>query len=412
MLTKAGGYWTRFDRIHWDAIEPLNQDPPDYHWETVDEASLINASASGAGIIALIMFAPDWAQKYPGVACGPFSEGAFDAFARFMHAVVSRYSQPPYRVKYWEIGNEPDIDPALVSPQGGIGCWGDKNDAYYGGGYYAEMLKAIYPQIKAADPDAQVLVGGLLLDCDPVNPPETSAGSGTKKDCSSSRFIEGILRNGGGDYFDAISFHAYDYYFGGLGRYGNKGWSSTWNTTGPVLAQKADYLHGLLALYGHPEKILMNTEVAILCGSSGEESTCQTDEFARTKADYLAEANATAQADGIRTDMWYSITGWRASGLVNGNWEPLPVYQAYQASVVRLAQAVFSHDLTAFPQVKGYEFAREGTVLWVLWSLDGEPHLVQLPSQPTATYDVFGQPLAREQSLTITLDPVYIEWSP
>ena len=52
---------------------------------------------------------------------------------------------------------------------------------------------------------------------------------------------------------------------------------------------------------------------------------------------------------------------------------------------------VFSKDPTAFPQVKGYAFVREGTVLWVIWSLDGEPHLVQLPSQPITIYDVFGQ---------------------
>ena len=39
------------------------------------------------------------------------------------------------------------------------------NDPYYGGGYYAEMLKIVYPQIKAADPEAQILIGGLLLFC-------------------------------------------------------------------------------------------------------------------------------------------------------------------------------------------------------------------------------------------------------
>jgi hypothetical protein len=412
LLTMAGGYWTRFDHILWEAIEPVNQDPPGYHWESIDETALINASAAGAGVIALIQYAPYWAQKIPGVVCGPFSDDALDEFARFMQTLVSRYSKPPYLVKYWEIGNEPDIDPSLVSSDSGFGCWGDQDDAYYGGGHYAEMLKVVYPQIKAADPDAQVLVGGLLLDCDPLNPPEAPEGSGTYKDCSSSRFIEGILKNGGGDYFDGISFHAYDYYFSALGKYGNKGWHNAWNTTGPVVSAKANYLRSLLAQYGHPEKYLLNTEVAILCGSTGNESACQTEEFARTKANYLAQANAAAQAEGLRTNLWFSLTGWRASGLVKGNLEPLPVYQAYQASVIRLAKAVFSNDLTAFPQVKGYEFIREGTVLWVLWSFDGEPHLVQLPSQPNAIYDVYGQPLPQDQNLTITLDPVYIEWGP
>jgi hypothetical protein len=274
------------------------------------------------------------------------------------------------------------------------------------------MLKVAYPQIKAADPEVQVLVGGLLLDCDPTNPPELTEGSGTYKDCTSSRFLEGILRNGGGGYFDGVSFHAYDYYMRGAGKYANKGWDSAWDTTGPVISTKANYLRSLLVKYGYAEKYLMNTEVAILCGSTGNEKTCQTEEFARTKVNYMAEANAAGQAEGVHANIWYSLTGWRASGLVDRYWQPLPAFQAYQTSVQRLEQAVFTNELTAYPQVKGYEFLREGTVLWVLWSLDGEAHNVQLPSQPSAIYDVLGQPLSPDQNLTIILDPVYIEWGP
>ena len=88
-----------------------------------------------------ILFTPAWAQKYPGVACGPISEDALDDFAEFMAALVSRYSQPPYNVRYWEIGNEPDIDRTLVDSQSIYGCWGEKDDPYYGGKYYGEMLK-------------------------------------------------------------------------------------------------------------------------------------------------------------------------------------------------------------------------------------------------------------------------------
>ena len=71
------------------------------------------------------------------------------------------------------------------------------------------MLKVAYPQIKAADPQAQVLVGGLLLDCDP----RPGAGcSLTAQNAIPPKFLEGILRNNGGPYFDGVSFHAYDFY--------------------------------------------------------------------------------------------------------------------------------------------------------------------------------------------------------
>ena len=162
-----------------------------------------------------------------------------------MEEAVTRYSKPPYNVKYWELGNEPDVDPANMPPNAVYGCWGNINDPYYGGGYYAELLKAIYPRIKVADPDAQVLIGGLLLDCDPTNPP-IDANTGLPRNCTPSRFLEGILLNGGGEFFDSVSFHAYDYYGSNLGEYSNANWHSSWNTTGPVLTAKVNYLRKLL----------------------------------------------------------------------------------------------------------------------------------------------------------------------
>jgi len=112
-------------------------------------------------------------------------------------------------------------------------------DEYYGGGYYAEMLKAVYPAIKEADPQAQVLIGGLLLDCDPTHPPEG-------KDCKPSKFLEGILKNDGGDYFDIISFHGYPPYSGadiGGGLY-NDVHHPYWESRGGVVLGKVDFPAG------------------------------------------------------------------------------------------------------------------------------------------------------------------------
>ena len=296
LLRQSGGSWTRFDGLNWDLIEPEKTEPPTYHWDTIDEQSLRVAGENGIRTIAIIQFTPAWAQKYQGSACGPISEESFDDFAGFMRSLVGRYSQAPFNLKYWEIGNEPDVDPASVQPRSGFGCWGDPADPYFGGGYYAEMLKAVYPQVKATDPEAQVLVGGLLLDCDPLTPPETQPGSGEAKDCTPAKFLEGILANGGGDYFDGVSFHGYDYYAGSLGKYNNGNWHSASDTTGPVLTAKANYLRNLLAHYGHPEKYLLNTENAILCGRDGKEEICQAEDFSLTRAYYLAQAYAAARA--------------------------------------------------------------------------------------------------------------------
>lgn len=74
-------------------------------------------------------------------------------------------------------------------------------DEYYGGVDYAEMLKVAYPSIKQADPNAQVMVGGLLLDCNP------NTGCPNER---STNFLAGVLQNDGG------SYHASDYYFGAV----------------------------------------------------------------------------------------------------------------------------------------------------------------------------------------------------
>ena len=63
-------------------------------------------------------------------------------------------------------------------------------------------------------------------------------------------------------------------------------------------------------------------------------------DFTDTKANYIAQSNAAAHAEGLRVNMWYSLTGWRGSGLVDEELEPLPAYQAYQFSATQLENAV------------------------------------------------------------------------
>ena len=97
--------------------------------------------------------------------------------------------------------------------------------------------------------------------------------------------MEGILRSNGGEFFDGISFHAYDYYSGPY-QYNNPNWHSNRESTGPVLIAKARYLRSLLASYQQTGKFLMNTEAGVLCGPSEDSPECQSKEFGLTKAAY------------------------------------------------------------------------------------------------------------------------------
>lgn len=403
----AGARWSRFDRFHWDLIEPDPQTPSVYDWSSVDETGLINAADRGMGVIGIILYTPPYAQKYPGSICGPIVENQLERFGDFLHALVTRYSQAPYNIKYWEIGNEPDVDYAYANRHS-FGCWGDPGEPYFGGGYYAEMLKIVYPKIKAADSEAQVLIGGLLLDCDPVNLPETSPGSGVLRDCTSSLYLDGILENGGGAYFDGISFHAYDYYWFREGKYSNSNWHSSSDHNGSVTIPKASYLQQRLAAYAVPGKYLMNTESGLICGRDGTEPGCQTEEFARTKAAYTVHSNTVAFQLGLRANIWYSLMGWRASELLDANYTPLPAYDAYRFNASLLSNAEFKREVFDYPQLFVYEFGTPSINLWILWSRSGELENVQLPAVPSDVYDIFGNWITPSQDINVNYSPLYL----
>ena len=399
-VAEAWTTWVGYVMIDWSAVEPTQGTR---NWSASVEQQLINATENYLTPIVNVRLTPEWARKYRDYSCGPMARQYFDEFADFMFDAVARYSQPPYNVEYWEIWNEPDVDPA-ETPFKWIGCWGDKNDSYYGGGYYADMLKIVYPRIKQADPDAQVLVGGLLLDCDPNNPPPG-------KDCTSSKFLEGILVNGGGNYFDGVSFHAYEYYNGQLGTYSNPNWHSTWNTTGPVMTAKKSYLQSLLNKYKVPGKYLINTECALLGDGRAGDS-----DFEQTKAYYVAQSYATAIAGGLKGNLWYSVLGWRNSGLLDENLNPLPAYDAYKFGRQELGGAAFvggvgAGDVSNPSGLKGYKFNTDEGVVWILWSRDGQNHTVTLtPGTPRAVYNTYGVSQAATNPIQVGLEPVYLEW--
>jgi hypothetical protein len=64
--------------------------------------------------------------------------------------MVAHFSASPYNLIYWEMGNEPDV--AVIDGEWVYGCWGETGDEYFGGGYYGDMLKQVYPIMKTTHP--------------------------------------------------------------------------------------------------------------------------------------------------------------------------------------------------------------------------------------------------------------------
>ncbi len=401
LVLGAHAHWVRRNALNWAQVEP---EQGKRNWEIVAglDQEIIRIAETDGELILVIRNTPTWAQKISGVSCGPVKEDQLAAFANFVRDVVVRYDAAPYNVRYFELGNEPDIDPSLVSPDSPFGCWGDIKDEYYGGGQYAAMLKQVYPLVKAAVPEAQILVGGLLVDCDPINTPEG-------KWCVPSLYLEGILKAGGGDYFDGISFHAYDYYVG-PNRYHNPNWNSTGEKVGPVLQLKAAYLRRVLRTYNHPDKYLINTEAGLVCGRDGSEMICQTPEFMETKAQYAAEVGFAALSQNLAGNIWYSLNGWRGSALIDKVTGPNLAYQAYAFSSSFLQNASFVRMVTEYPGVRGYEIKQGGKRIWLLRSTDGINHTIDLPAAAGAVYDMVGSPHTAGTQVSIAAALVMIVW--
>jgi hypothetical protein len=395
-VLQAGVDWVRFGAFDWSEIEPVRTEPPTYDWSVVSEQGLLNAASSGLEVIAIVQFAPEWAQSIPGYACGPILQDRLDEYAQFLRAVVTRYSAPPYDVRYWELGNEPDIAPELVAPGSGFGCWGDESAPYYGGSYYAQMLKVAYPAIKAVDPKAQVLIGGLLIDCDPQVP-------GACSDPKPPLFLEGILANGGGDYFDVVSFHAYSYYdWGqGLGHMGNTNWPGSITS----IPEKAQFVRDVLDRYGYGSKSLMNTESALLCYMPADECFV-------TQAMYVPRAYAEALAFGLKSQIYYAIINdwWWHTGLLLPDLTPKPAYDAYQAAASLLSSADYESPVVGYPAgIQGYTFLDGITFdhVDVIWSSDGSTVALDLPAGGEA-YDYYGNFVASSGTIYANYSPLYV----
>ncbi len=405
-IGESGMQLVRHNGLDWSSVESTEGER---QWQLVadQEEKLKSASASGLNTILIVRGTPEWAQMIPGSNCGPIKPDKLASFASFISEAVARYRAPPYNVKYWELGNEPDVDPSLVPQNSVFGCWGDINDQYYGGGYYAEMLKAVYPAIKAADPEAVVLIGGLLLDCDPTHVPEG-------KDCTPGKFLEGILASGGGDSFDAVSFHGYAPYFGPESGMPTKMYFDdhhpSWEHRGGVVIGKVDFLREVMADF-NLNKPIYHTEGALLCPEQNP-TDCDPpgDIFFETQADYAIRMFVRNWADGVAGTIWFSFEGpgWRYGGLLDDNQIPKPVYRSIDFLTTQLSDAQYVSEVRQFESIEGYEFISPEIRTWILWSPEEQDIQIQLPEGTSAVLDKYGNPLSVDGNRITVNSPVYI----
>ena len=145
----------------WGAAEPQPPDPATgahhYVWEPFD-AQVEALSRHGLRWYPGIAYSAPWAASIPG---NPFSPPMnLDDYVSFARAFASRYGRggsfwsehpelPSYPVTSYEVWNEPNFD-RFWQPQAGAA---DR---------YADLYMATRAALKQVDPDALVVVGGLV----------------------------------------------------------------------------------------------------------------------------------------------------------------------------------------------------------------------------------------------------------
>lgn len=366
LVVATGTHWVRRNGLFWKDVEP--EPGKGYNWDAPSvrqlEQEMINANTGNINLVLIVRASPRWATVPYLADCAPVHPNYYDAFAKFMAAAVERYSKPPFNVKYWEIGNEPD---AYVFPSDSVfGCWGLKDDPYYGGEAYGRALQVVSAAMKRVDPTVKVLNGGLLL-YRPYNPndPDTRAG----------RFFEGMLRVGAGDAFDIVSFHTYDYYYNGQ------------DSLGPREDWRVTYLRDLMRQYGVKQKPLIRTESALLC-------PMVTAECRWAQADYMARLYARSIRDGLLGNIWYIYDNdsFHSAALIDpgATFVPRPSYFAYRATSQFLGDARYIGPLQGVPaSVEGYRFSRGDQTVIVFWSDQDQPVRISVPAghRDLACYD-------------------------
>ena len=148
-LRQSGAGWARVP-LAWASVEPQNTTPDKYRWAAADAAVAAAADAC-LNIIVTHESAPSWAATH---RYGEIDKVSLEEFKEYMAALVERYdgdgiADAPNSpvVNHWELYNEPDGGDLLNDT-----TWGTK------GAKYAQMLAAVYPVIKKANPNAQVLI--------------------------------------------------------------------------------------------------------------------------------------------------------------------------------------------------------------------------------------------------------------
>jgi len=308
-------------------------------------------------------------------------------------------------LRYYEFFNEPDNADLLGAEKGGP-YWGPYPERY------AAMLRAVYPTLKAANPAAQVVFGGIAYDLFTDSP---EGGSFDR------HFLDNVLSSdAGGAPFDVFNFHYYPAF------------AAHWEEKSPgdrELVAKARYLRNRLNALGRPGVPMICTEVGMPSALTPLEASDPTRDGERSEtiqARYVTKTAARTLAAGLDAVIWFAWKEFPAGseyasfGLITRDLRPKAGVNAFRTATDKLGDAAFIEAL-AQDGIEGYALTGAGGHrLYVLWSLDSQTRTVRFAATRVAVTRYEGTFLGERGdsdddvadgfvTLQVGLDPIYVE---
>ena len=219
MVREMGASWV-VEFFLWAAMEPA---PGVYDWTHADLV-VDHALNQGLTVIARLGYVPAWARP-PKTSPLLLEESHYDDFAAFAAAFAQHFRG---RVNYIVIWNEPNLSQE----------WGYRPVDPAG---YTEMLRRVYPAVKAADPQVKILGGALA---------PTLAPAGSEWALNDLSYLQAMYDAGARPYFDLLAAHSY-------------GWSfSPDDPASPdtVNFNRVELLHDVMSRNGDGDKHVIITE--------------------------------------------------------------------------------------------------------------------------------------------------------
>jgi hypothetical protein len=340
-MADAGSQWVS-TMLHWSSVEPSKGS---YDWSSFD-AKAQNAQAAGMDLFVLFTGNPTWAASLPG---GPVYD--IQDLVNIATRMAERYDCDGTEdapgspcVHYWSFYAEPDnwsTDRAIR----GWGYWG------HNGAGFANMLSHVSPAIRAANPRAKVLIGGLAYEWF-----EEEGGPFVRSFLADTLRALNAFPGGARAYLDAVAFHYYPISV------------ERWAT----IRDKALEVRGIMSQYGIGD-------LPLICPEGGYWSSPKFGSSETQQAQRLAQMYVRSLSVDVRPLSWYKVFDDavaesaedaypdRTSGLLFIDGTRKASYYAYQTVARELGRAYYQR-LFQWPNIEGYVFqvgsSREKTVLW------------------------------------------------